>query len=145
MAAAAALDLIDELEPGPRRRYAAPVGWLDTAGDGEFAIALRCAEIDGRSVRLTAGCGIMAGSDPAVEAREAQIKMVPIRDALESGEPDQPTAAATTARTRSDSSRRSVRLVGTSTIRSPAGSAMASASSSPVVISRCSTPSPSAS
>lgn len=82
---AAALDLINELEPGPRRRYAAPVGWLDTAGDGEFAIALRCAEIDGRSVRLTAGCGIMAGSDPAVEAREAQIKMVPIRDALESG------------------------------------------------------------
>ncbi len=76
--------VIRELEPGPRGRYAAPVGWLDTAGDGEFAIALRCAEISGRSVRLTAGCGIVADSEPDVEAREAQIKMVPIRDALES-------------------------------------------------------------
>lgn len=76
--------VIRELEPGPRRRYAAPVGWLDTSGDGEFAIALRCAEISGRAVRMTAGCGIVADSEPDVEAREAQIKMVPIRDALES-------------------------------------------------------------
>ena len=76
--------LIRELEPAPRRRYAAPVGWLDARGDGEFAIALRCAEISGRSVRLIAGGGIMADSVPEVEAREAQIKMIPVRDALES-------------------------------------------------------------
>jgi menaquinone-specific isochorismate synthase len=81
---AAAVRLIRELEPGPRRRYAAPVGWLDARGDGEFAIALRCAEISGRSVRLIAGGGIMADSVPEVEAREAQIKMIPVRDALES-------------------------------------------------------------
>ena len=79
--------LIRELEPTPRGRYAAPVGWLDAAGDGEFAIALRCAQITGRSVRLLAGCGIVAGSDPAAEAREAQVKMLPIRDALESSAP----------------------------------------------------------
>ncbi len=76
--------LIRELEPMKRGRYAAPVGWMDSKGDGEFAIALRCAQVDGRSVRLMAGCGVVADSQPDVEAREAQIKMVPIRDALES-------------------------------------------------------------
>ncbi len=75
---------IRELEPMSRGRYAAPVGWLDGRGDGEFAIALRCAQVNGRSVRLMAGCGIVADSDPETEAREAQIKMIPIRDALES-------------------------------------------------------------
>ena len=78
-----ARQVIRELEPMRRGRYAAPVGWLDSRGDGEFAIALRCAQVEGRSVRLIAGCGILADSDPAIEAREAQIKMIPIRDALE--------------------------------------------------------------
>lgn len=77
-----ALAMIAELEPVARGRYAAPVGWMDSGGDGEFAIALRCAEVSGRSVRMVAGCGIVADSDPETEAREAQIKMVPIRDAL---------------------------------------------------------------
>lgn len=81
---AAALALIDALEPGHRGRYAAPVGWLDRAGDGEFAIALRCAQVQDGHVRLIAGCGIVADSDPTTEAREAQVKMIPIRDALES-------------------------------------------------------------
>ena len=80
---AAALQLIAELEPASRGRYAAPVGWMDRFGDGEFAIALRCAQVDGDRIRLVAGCGIVADSDPATEAREAQVKMVPIRDALE--------------------------------------------------------------
>jgi menaquinone-specific isochorismate synthase len=75
--------LIRELEPAPRGRYAAPVGWLDASGDGEFAIALRCASVSGHSVRMIAGCGIVADSDPTTEAREAQVKMIPIRDALE--------------------------------------------------------------
>jgi menaquinone-specific isochorismate synthase len=78
-----ARQVIRELEPMRRGRYAAPVGWMDSRGDGEFAIALRCAQVQGRSVRLIAGCGILADSDPATEAREAQIKMIPIRDALE--------------------------------------------------------------
>lgn len=76
--------LIRELEPAPRGRYAAPVGWLDATGDGEFAIALRCASVSGHSVRMIAGCGIVADSVPSTEAREAQVKMIPIRDALES-------------------------------------------------------------
>jgi menaquinone-specific isochorismate synthase len=78
-----ARQVIRELEPAPRGRYAAPVGWLDAKGDGEFAIALRCATVSGRTVRMIAGCGIVADSDPDTEAREAQVKMIPIRDALE--------------------------------------------------------------
>ena len=57
-----ALELIRELEQMERGRYAGPVGWVDAHGNGEFGIALRCAELDGRRARLFAGCGIVAGS-----------------------------------------------------------------------------------
>jgi menaquinone-specific isochorismate synthase len=67
-----------------RGRYAGPVGWVDARGDGEWGIALRCAEVSGRSVRMFAGCGIVADSDPDAEVAEAQAKLLPIRDALES-------------------------------------------------------------
>jgi menaquinone-specific isochorismate synthase len=72
-----------ELEPMDRGRYAGPVGWVDARGDGEWGIALRCAQLDGRSARLFAGCGIVAESDPDAEVLEAQTKFVPVRDALE--------------------------------------------------------------
>ena len=75
--------LIDELEGMDRGRYAGPVGWVDANGDGELGIALRCAQLDGRVVRMFAGCGIVADSDPDTEVREAAAKLVPIRDALE--------------------------------------------------------------
>jgi menaquinone-specific isochorismate synthase len=80
----AALDLIGRLEGMERGRYAGPVGWMDARGDGEWGIALRSAELsgDGRTVRLFAGCGIVAGSDPDAELAESQAKLVPIRDAL---------------------------------------------------------------
>ncbi|MBV9139768.1 MAG: isochorismate synthase [Pseudonocardiales bacterium] len=78
-----AVSAIVELEAMDRGRYAGPVGWVDAAGDGELGIALRCAQIVGRSARLFAGCGIVAGSDPDSEIAEAAAKLVPIRDALE--------------------------------------------------------------
>jgi menaquinone-specific isochorismate synthase len=77
-----AVQLIDEIEGMDRGRYAGPVGWMDAAGDGEFGIALRSAELDSNRVRLFAGCGIVAGSDPEAELAEAQAKFVPVRDAL---------------------------------------------------------------
>jgi menaquinone-specific isochorismate synthase len=80
----AAVALITELEGMDRGRYAGPVGWIDAAGDGEFGIALRCAQVDGDAVRLFAGCGIVADSDPDNEVVEASAKFVPMRDALES-------------------------------------------------------------
>lgn len=80
----AALPIVRRLEGRARGRYAAPVGWVDGNGDGEFALALRGALVDGSTVRLTAGGGVVAASDPDTEVREAQIKMLPVRDALES-------------------------------------------------------------
>jgi len=79
-----AVALIDEIEGMDRGRYAGPVGWMDATGDGEWGIALRSAEVDGPRVRLFAGCGIVADSDPEAELAEAQAKFVPVRDALTS-------------------------------------------------------------
>jgi menaquinone-specific isochorismate synthase len=81
----AALQLIRELEGLDRGRYAGPVGWMGADGDGEWGIALRCAEVDPddpRRLRLFAGCGIVAGSLPAEELAESAAKLVPVRDAL---------------------------------------------------------------
>lgn len=76
--------LIRELEGMDRGRYAGPVGWMDARGDGEFGLALRCAELtpDG-GARLFAGCGIVAGSEPAAELAETQAKFAAFQDALE--------------------------------------------------------------
>lgn len=77
--------LISELETMNRSRYAGPVGWIDAQGDGEIAIALRCGELsdDYKSIRIFAGCGIVAGSDPITEYAESQAKLMPMRTALE--------------------------------------------------------------
>jgi menaquinone-specific isochorismate synthase len=80
-----AVDLIAEIEGMDRDRYAGPAGWMDASGDGEWGIALRSAHIDGDTVRLFAGCGIVADSDPEAELAEAQAKFVPVRDALTAG------------------------------------------------------------
>lgn len=84
---ATACDTIARLEPFDRRRYAGPVGWLSSSGDGEWAIALRGAEVsDDGAVTAYAGGGIVATSDPAEEFSETQWKLRPILDAL--AEPD---------------------------------------------------------
>lgn len=77
-----ALELISEIEGMDRGRYAGPVGWIDAHGDGEFGIALRSGQLDGNQVRLFAGCGIVAESDPEAELAESQAKFVPVRDSL---------------------------------------------------------------
>ena len=82
---AAADRVIAELEQMDRGRYAGPVGWMDAAGDGEWGIALRCGAYepgDPVALRLFAGCGIVAGSDPDSEVAESDAKLVPMRDAL---------------------------------------------------------------
>ncbi len=71
---AAAGRLLHRLEGFDRRFYAGLVGWVDARGDGEWAIALRCAEISGATARLHAGAGIVAGSDPAAEDLETEAK-----------------------------------------------------------------------
>ena len=75
---AAAVAAIAALEPFDRGRYGGAVGWVDARGDGEFAVALRCAELDGTRARLLAGAGIVAGSDPDLEWAETQAKLEPM-------------------------------------------------------------------
>ncbi len=75
------LTLISKLE-GDRGWYAAPVGWLDTNGEGEFAVAIRSALLDGNRAFLHAGCGIVAGSDPEREYQETELKFEPLLTAL---------------------------------------------------------------
>ena len=77
-----AVALISAIEGMDRGRYAGPVGWMDRNGDGEWGIALRSAELEGATVRLFAGCGIVGDSDPEAELAESQAKFVPVRDAL---------------------------------------------------------------
>ena len=77
-----AAQLIAEIEGMSRGRYAGPVGWIDAAGDGELGIALRCGQINGDSIRIFAGCGIVDGSDPEIELAETYAKFAPMRSAL---------------------------------------------------------------
>ena len=78
----AALALIDELEPFDRGRYAGAVGWVGASGDGEWAIALRCVQVDGSNVTAYAGCGVVANSDAEAELRETTMKFRPVVEAL---------------------------------------------------------------
>jgi menaquinone-specific isochorismate synthase len=78
-----AMELIRELEHMDRGRYAGPVGWIDRDGNGEWAIALRCAEVSGPRARLFGGGGIVADSDPEAELAETQAKLRPMAEALE--------------------------------------------------------------
>jgi isochorismate synthase len=79
---AAALDWIASAEGGTRGWYAAPVGWLDASGDGEFVVALRSALLDGDRARLYAGAGIVQDSEAAAEFAETRAKLQTMMDAL---------------------------------------------------------------
>ena len=79
---AEALALIAELEPFDRGRYGGPVGWVDASGNGEWAVGIRCAEIDGHTARLFAGVGVVADSDPDAELAETQAKFQAMLSAI---------------------------------------------------------------
>ena len=78
-----ALEVIRRLEPFDRGRYAGPVGWVGADGDGEWAIALRCAQLaETGDLTAYAGCGIVAESDPERELAETTMKFRPIVEAF---------------------------------------------------------------
>jgi menaquinone-specific isochorismate synthase len=77
-----AAKVISEIESMSRGRYAGPVGWIDARGDGELGIALRCGQITENTIRLYAGCGIVAGSDPEKELAESEAKFSAMKSAL---------------------------------------------------------------
>ncbi|MET0882113.1 MAG: isochorismate synthase [Acidimicrobiales bacterium] len=71
----AAIALIARLETGDRGRYAGPVGWVDGAGNGSWAVGIRSAELTGTTATLWAGVGIVADSDPVAELEETRAKL----------------------------------------------------------------------
>jgi menaquinone-specific isochorismate synthase len=78
-----ALDRVRALEGMDRGRYSGPVGWVDARGDGEFGIALRCAELTPGGARLFAGAGIVGASLPERELEETRLKLRAVQSALE--------------------------------------------------------------
>ena len=77
-----ACDRIREWESFERGLYAAPVGWMDGRGNCELAVGIRSALVEGDRVRLCAGAGIVAGSDPEREWQEVQLKLQALVRAL---------------------------------------------------------------
>ncbi|WP_022928512.1 isochorismate synthase [Patulibacter americanus] len=71
----AALPRIPATEGMDRGWYAGPVGWIDAAGDGDFSVALRSALLEPETARCFAGVGVVAGSDPASELAETEVKL----------------------------------------------------------------------
>ncbi len=79
---AAALDLINELEGFDRGRYGGPVGWVDGSGNGEFAVAVRSAQLSDQQAWTAAGVGVVHDSDPQQELEETQVKFAAALGAL---------------------------------------------------------------
>lgn len=77
-----ALSIINDMEETSRGRYSGPVGWFDTKGNCEFAVALRCGLLTGTTAVLRSGAGIVAGSNPDDELEETVWKLRPMLDAL---------------------------------------------------------------
>ncbi|HWQ42479.1 MAG TPA: isochorismate synthase DhbC, partial [Desulfosporosinus sp.] len=69
-----AREAIQEIEPFDREFFAGMVGWCDAKGDGEWAVTIRCAEVESHSLRLFAGAGVVAGSKPDDELAETTAK-----------------------------------------------------------------------
>lgn len=84
-----ALETILETEED-RGFYGGAVGWCDARGDGEWVVAIRCAELsaDGRTVRAFGGGGIVAASDPRTELDETTAKLRTLLGGLRCPLPD---------------------------------------------------------
>jgi len=77
-----AMSFISDTEPVPRGWYAAPIGWMDSEGNGRFSVAIRSAVAQDRRVWLYAGAGIVPASDPEKEWEETGLKFRPMLEAL---------------------------------------------------------------
>lgn len=80
---ATALEMIQQHEGGLRGRYSGPTGWFDLTDNAEFGIALRCAQVSSERIRLFAGAGIVADSQPDAEYAETELKLDAMRSVLE--------------------------------------------------------------
>jgi isochorismate synthase len=78
----AALELLDDESALDRGWFAGAVGWIDRAGDGDVAVAIRSGIVSGHDASLYAGCGIVADSEPDREWEESSLKLRVMGDAL---------------------------------------------------------------
>lgn len=84
---ALARKLIDLVEPFERGLFAGIVGWCDADGNGEWAVTIRCGQVQGNTIRLFAGAGIVADSCPEAEWAETQGKLGTMLRALGAARP----------------------------------------------------------
>lgn len=78
-----AIPHIPSFENFERGWYAAPIGWINANGEGEFAVAIRSGLIKENEVRFYAGCGIVGASNPNKEWEETNVKFIPMLSALD--------------------------------------------------------------
>ncbi|ATB41897.1 isochorismate synthase [Cystobacter fuscus] len=79
-------EAIGSIEPFDRGFYTGTVGWCDATGDGQWAVTIRCAEADERTLRLFAGAGIVVGSTPESELAETEAKFRTMLQAMGLGQ-----------------------------------------------------------
>lgn len=77
-----AISHIPRLELYERGWYAAPFGWLNSKGRGEFVVAIRSGLIKEKEALFYAGCGIVQDSDPKAEWEETKLKLIPMLSAI---------------------------------------------------------------
>jgi len=77
-----AYDLISHVEPFDRGYFTGLVGWVDARGNGEWVVVIRCAEVERKRLKVYAGAGIVAGSEPQSELEETGNKMRTVLNAL---------------------------------------------------------------
>ena len=70
-----AMAWLRSLEVFERGHYAAPIGWIDSAGDAELRVAIRSGRLRGDQLELTAGAGLVRGSHPERELQEVALKL----------------------------------------------------------------------
>ena len=89
-----AMTWLRNLEPFERGGYAAPMGWIDSAGDAELRVAIRCGHVRGQHLDLTAGAGLVRGSQANRELQEVGLKLAVLADQLDlhSGRGQRPQA-----------------------------------------------------
>jgi menaquinone-specific isochorismate synthase len=77
-----AMACLRSLEPFERGHYAAPIGWIDSAGDADLRVAIRSGVLRGQRLELTAGAGLVRGSQAERELREVELKLGVLRQQL---------------------------------------------------------------
>ncbi|MBU2708332.1 isochorismate synthase DhbC [Zooshikella marina] len=77
-----ARDAIAEIEPFDRGFFTGMVGWMDSQGNGEWVVTIRCAEVEALRLRLFAGAGVVSGSIPQHELMETATKFKTMLNAV---------------------------------------------------------------